>query len=91
MSEPFKCYKCKELVQWRKLPSGKVCPENLDGSDHWDICREKRLQHDPAFRAKIATLDKEREKPITTYSKYDKLYEGTIPPWDESLGEFRPN
>lgn len=34
------CRKCGLPIGWRKLPNGKWCPQNLDGSDHWDICRE---------------------------------------------------
>ena len=36
------CKKCGEPIAFKKLPSGKLCPTNVDGSEHFDICREVR-------------------------------------------------
>ncbi len=33
------CNKCRLPIGWRILPSGKRCPSNPDGSDHWDDCK----------------------------------------------------
>lgn len=33
------CYKCKQPIAFKKLSSGKFCPTNVDGSDHWDLCK----------------------------------------------------
>lgn len=86
----FRCYKCGGWVQWRQLESGKVCPENLDGSDHWDECRERRIKNDSEFRKRCERIDAELSKPRTTnFGKRTEFYAGEIPPWDGSLGEFR--
>lgn len=45
-----KCKKCGLPLAWKTLPSGKWCPTNPDGSDHWDLCsatRNARRPYDP--------------------------------------------
>jgi hypothetical protein len=37
---PLKCRKCGLPIAFKKLSSGKYCPTNPDGSDHFDLCRE---------------------------------------------------
>jgi hypothetical protein len=32
------CNKCWLPIRFKKLPNGKYCPTNPDGSDHWDKC-----------------------------------------------------
>lgn len=36
------CKKCGEPIAFVKLASGKLCPTNVDGSEHFDVCREVR-------------------------------------------------
>jgi len=38
-SGPRLCNKCHLPIAFRQLPSGKWCPTNPDGSDHWDDCK----------------------------------------------------
>lgn len=40
---PSECYKCGLKITFKKLSNGKLCPTNVDGSDHWDICSKTRL------------------------------------------------
>ena len=59
------CKKCGEPIRftWKQ---GKWWPSNTDGSDHWDLCREKtRGSLTPEqVRAWIATVP-----PVTTYPR----------------------
>lgn len=36
------CGKCGEPLAFYRLPNGKACPCNPDGTDHWDLCRKIR-------------------------------------------------
>jgi hypothetical protein len=36
------CGKCNLPLAFFKLPNGRWCPCNPDGSDHWDTCRTVR-------------------------------------------------
>ena len=38
------CEKCDRKLAFRKTASGKWCPCEPDGSDHWDICRETQVK-----------------------------------------------
>lgn len=42
MVENKLCRACGEPVAFRKLPSGKWTPCELDGSDHWDKCAQRQ-------------------------------------------------
>jgi hypothetical protein len=35
-----RCRKCGLPIAFKMLESGKLCPTNPDGGDHWDLCRE---------------------------------------------------
>ncbi len=75
------CYKCGGKIAFKKLPNGKWCPTEPDGSDHWDACKQRRNPNAPT----ISTNNK-----ITNPQKRTKFYsDPDIPPWDESLGEFQ--
>jgi hypothetical protein len=39
---PGHCKKCGLPIKWSTLPSGKFCPVNPDGSQHFDICNQTR-------------------------------------------------
>lgn len=88
------CGKCGLPLGFKLLTSGKgkgkYCPTNPDGTDHWDTCREERMKN-PVFREKQLKLDAEMMKPAITKCRIKKVkfYSGDIPPWDESLGEFK--
>lgn len=36
------CKKCGLPLAFYRLPNGKACPCNPDGTDHWDLCRTVR-------------------------------------------------
>jgi hypothetical protein len=38
------CKQCYGLIAFRQLASGKWCPCELDGKDHWDICSERQIK-----------------------------------------------
>lgn len=73
------CRKCGEPLAFRKLSSGKWSPMNPDGSDHWDLCRSITRAGKPETAPGIPT----RGVGVT------HVWAGALPPWDESLGEFR--
>lgn len=80
------CRKCGLPIAFKKLPSGKFCPTNPDGSDHWDLCKGV----DRTFEVAVARAI--REGAAKTYAPMQGqqyFYTGDIPPWDESLGAFR--
>jgi hypothetical protein len=51
------CYKCQQPIAFKKLPSGKMCPTNPDGSDHWDTCNSKRAYTGPKMVFMGRTVD----------------------------------
>ena len=75
------CRKCKQGIAFAVLPSGRYCPVNPDGTEHWDACRQaQRAGKPPAAKP-----------PLITESRHKVFYPETaeIPPWDESLGVYR--
>lgn len=54
---PATCFKCQQPIAFKKLPSGKFCPTNLDGSDHWDTCSAKRAYTGPKTLFMGRTVD----------------------------------
>jgi hypothetical protein len=36
------CGDCGLPLAFYRLPNGKACPCNPDGTDHWDLCRDVR-------------------------------------------------
>ena len=87
-----RCEKCGLPLGFKQLASGKWCPTNPDGSDHWDLCRLTWLANmTPGQRARIAEKDRleglgKRQKGLSTLGYF---YCGDVPPWDESLAPFR--
>ena len=79
------CSKCGLPLAFKTLPSGKLCPTNPDGSDHWDICRATRLASMSQAERTVDRRDAEAMRPVITGGHLTNLYSGTIPPWDESL------
>ena len=45
------CKKCNLPISFKKIASGKWCPTNPDGSDHWDLCSETRFKNNPNKQA----------------------------------------
>lgn len=39
-----KCKKCGEPIAFKKLENGRLCPTNVDGSDHFDRCRQMQFE-----------------------------------------------
>lgn len=55
------CNKCNLPITFKKLASGKLCPTNPDGSDHWDDCsKAKRAgrQFNPATDMKESRVQR---------------------------------
>lgn len=72
------CRKCGLPLKFKKLRSGKWSPTNLDGSDHWDLCK--------------SVIRKTEGVVIEFFARTGGpgyVWCGNVPPWDESLGEFR--
>jgi len=70
------CNKCKLPIAWAKTTAGKPYPVNMDGSDHWDICKaevNKGKTFKPVASEWIGTIT--------------SVYCGAIPVW-EFEGEF---
>lgn len=86
------CSKCGLELGFKRLPSGKWCPTNPDGSDHWDLCRKTRIKNlSPADRAAYERADRLQALPRRTCPMdLTHIYSNPeVPPWDDSLGEFR--
>lgn len=75
------CKKCGLELGWKKLPNGKWCPTNPDGSDHWDLCRETQRKGQPVQEELVG---------IFTYptDKNAVMFDEDYPPWFESEREF---
>jgi len=80
------CGKCNGPLAYYKLPSGKWCPCNLDGSDHWDDCKEAISKG--TYGIQKTFINFERGKPQNP-AKLKVFYSGRIPPWDGRLREFK--
>jgi hypothetical protein len=90
-----KCGKCGSPIAYYKITKGagkgKWCPCNPDGSDHWDDCRENLT----VGRYGKTKIFNDNPDPRPTYHKNKSTRRKTlysdpkIPPWDESLGEFK--
>ena len=86
------CYKCGLPIAFKLTPKGRWCPTNLDGSDHWDLCRQTWLANmSPAERAYYAERDRIAglPAPSATPTTATHVWTGEVPPWDNSLGSFR--
>lgn len=79
------CKKCGLLLGFKQLPTGKWCPTNPDGTDHWDLCRETWLKNmSAAERKRITDRDREWGKPFLIVGKnYRKMPDDGTVPWDE--------
>ena len=84
------CRKCGEPLNFVRRPGRhgvmKLWPVNPDGSDHFDLCRQKtRRMLTPAdVRILMAS-----HPPLRTHSVHTHFWSGAEAPWDESLGKFR--
>lgn len=88
------CDACQRPLAFRLLPSGKWCPCDPDGSDHWDRCKQIQrkamglLNDDGTVNwGRLETL-----KPAgwsRRASDITHVWSADLPPWDESLGEYR--
>jgi hypothetical protein len=53
--------------------------------------RERRRRKQMSLRAKARNSGKPKwslYRPVVTEGKHREFYNGTVPPWDESLGDF---
>lgn len=65
-------------LKFKRTPGGKWSPINPDGSDHWDLCKSITRKNEGVVIEFFAR---------TGGSGY--VWCGSVPPWDESLGDFR--
>lgn len=72
-SSKARCRKCGEPLAFYKLPNGKMCPCNPNGTDHWDLCRSiryakakqgKLVRHDLPGGGYIEQWEAPGEKPF---------------------------
>lgn len=83
-----RCNRCGGPITFHRNASGKLVPTELDGSEHWDICKRRRHERlTPAARARLPAT----KTPQTTCPapEVTHIWSGDLPPWDGSLGEFR--
>jgi hypothetical protein len=83
------CRKCRHPIKFIQRDFKgvlKYMPVNPDGTEHWDICRGIVRTPEWATR-RIA--EEEADYPSGWRGKAKYVYIGDVPPWDESLGEFR--
>jgi hypothetical protein len=73
------CRKCGLPLKFKWLRQGKWSPINPDGTDHWDLCKSTTR------RAEGIEISYEGRTGGPGY-----VWCGRVPPWDESLGEYRP-
>ena len=85
------CYKCRELVLVERLPEGKWLVTNLDGSFHWELCKQTRWQRlSPAEQAAQIKRDLRDNPPVCVIGPdVTHVWNGDVPPWSEELGEYR--
>lgn len=85
-----KCRKCGLPLNFvrraGKYGVMKLWPVNPDGTDHWDVCRERSRRILTAADVRILMAS---HPPLLTHSIYTHFWSGAEAPWDESLGEFR--
>ena len=73
------CTKCGSPLKFRQMASGRWCPRNPDGTDHWDLC--KALQSKAGGRPKVVFHARTGGNGF--------VWCGDMPPWHTSLGDFR--
>lgn len=87
-----RCDKCGLPISFKRLPNGRWSPTNPDGTDHWDKCKEVQRKAwgliNPDGTVNWAKLHSMGRK-ATTGPTVGWFYCGDVPPWDESLGQFR--
>ena len=91
-SPGIKCEACGLPLSFKQLPTGKWCPCNSDGSDHWDSCKtiqRKRM----GLINEDGSLNMERlealKPALFSRSEVTHVWCGELPPWDELLWEYR--
>ena len=87
------CEKCGRPLAFKQLESGKWCPCDPDGSDHWDGCKAIQRRRMGILNADGTVNWKKlhrKDPPLLTKGRDVRwVWAGAVPPWDESLGEFR--
>ena len=75
-----RCQKCGGPLGFRLLESGKWCPCNPDGEDHWDDCSEAQSKGTYGIKRIIIT---ELFMGYTVGKKFKgPAYSGEKPPWE---------
>ena len=75
------CNKCGCAIEFRQNENMNWYPVNMDGSIHFPICRR--------FKNKKSSKNNHSPKPKRSKTVVRTIYRGSVPPWDESLGEFK--
>jgi hypothetical protein len=88
------CDRCGRALAFKQLSSGKWAPCDPDGSDHYDACKQVQRKAMGLINAD-GTVNWERLEALKPAgrSRMSKqithVWSGEMPPWDESLGEYR--
>ena len=85
------CKKCGLELGFRKLPSGKWCPTNPDGSDHWDLCRKTQWKKGLQEPEQYHLAGVPRRKYITKAVGVTEFFDEDWPPWFASESEYIAN
>ena len=72
------CDKCGQSIQFKKV-GAKWHPVNSDGTSHFSVCKTAQRLTQPV----------PEKAALYTKSKHRYFWFGELPPWDESLGDFR--
>lgn len=86
MSACRKCGNPIKFIQREFKGVLKYLPVNVDGSEHWDLCRG--IVRTPQWAARRIAQE-HREYPSGWRGTTTHVWCGPVPPWDESLGAFR--
>lgn len=91
-----KCEECGLPLKFIQKPGKggvlKYWPVNPDGTDHFDLCsaiKAKRVGYITAEGLPNMDRMNELHPPVFKRSRYTHGWCGPVPPWDESLGQFR--
>ena len=71
------CKKCNLPIKFEKLPSGKLSPVNIDGSNHFELCGKELLSNIP-FNAN----NPKHQKASKWIVGNNLMAEGVGIPWD---------
>jgi hypothetical protein len=84
------CRNCGLPIKFIQRPGKhgilKWFPANPDGSDHWDLCSERRFKQ---LTPKQKAAHQAKHPVWSTPCRHTHYWIGSEAPWSKSLGEFR--